>query len=330
MFDFVGVLVLLVLIALFGFLLFRSWGSKRAWLKWLGLAVSGLLTLILLLALVLSLVGFAKLNAPQPNPVSNLKAGGTPEQIASMGRKAALCAECHSTGGKPPLDGAKDNFLAGPDGPPFPMGVVQPPNLTPSGPLKDWTDGEIIRAIREGVHKSGRPLIIMPSEIFHNMSDADVTALVAYLRSQPAVDHPTPDTNLSVIAAILIGTGAPFQTNQPPITQPIIAPAPGVNAEYGKYLVSTMGCQACHGQDLAGGTPSDNGPPAGPNLTVLIPTWTEAQFLTTIKTGTDPKGKALDAEQMPWKAFSAGLTDDELKAIFANLKTLKPIDKSAK
>jgi len=328
-FDFVGVLVLVVLVALFGFLAFRAWGSKRAWLKWLGLVLSGLLTVIFLLVLVLALVGFAKLNAPQPNPVSNLKAQGTPEQVASMGRKANLCSGCHSTQAKLPLDGAKEGFFSGSDGPPF--GMVQPPNLTPGGPLKDWTDGEIIRAIREGIHKNGRALVVMPSEVFHNMSDADVQALVAYLRSQPTVNHPTADTNLSVVAAIMVAAGiAPLQSNQPPITQPIVAPPAAVNPEYGKYLVSIMGCQACHGSDLAGGTPNPQGIPVGPNLTVIVPKWSEADFLKTIKTGVDPSGKSLNPDEMPWKELSVALTDDELKAIFAQLKGLKPIDKSVK
>lgn len=329
MFDFVGVLVLVVLVALFGFLAVRAWGSKRAWLKWVGLVLSGLLTLIPLLLLVLALVGFAKLNATQPNPVSNLKAGGTPEQVASMGRKANLCSGCHSTQARLPLDGYKEGFFSGPDAPPF--GMVQPPNLTPGGSIKDWTDGEVIRAIREGVHKSGRALIVMPADIFRNMSDTDVQALVAYLRSQPAVNHPTASTNLSVVAAIMVATGmAPLQTNQPPITKPIVAPPAAVNAEYGNYLVSIMGCQACHGIDLAGGTPNPQGIPIGPNLTAIVPKYSEADFLKALKTGVTPQGKLLDAEQMPWKEYALAFTDDEMKAIFSYMKGLKLIDKSVK
>lgn len=328
MFDFVGVLVLVVLVALFGFLAFRSSGSKRALLKWLGLILSGLLTLVFLLALVLALVGYSKLNARPGNPVSNLKAGGTPEQIARVGRWVNLCSGCHSTAQKLPLDGSKDNFFAGPGAPP--IGVVQPPNLTPAGPLKNWSDGEIVRAIREGIHKDGRPLIIMPSEIFHNMSDADVQALVTVLRNQPPVQHDTGDTFFNVIGAIFVATGAPFQTNQATITQPIVAPAAGVTPEYGKYMVDVLGCRACHGTDLAGGEAQPDGSPPGPNLTAIVPKWSEADFMKTIRTGTDPTGKILDPEQMPWKEYSAAFTDDELKAVFAYLKGLKLIDKSAK
>jgi mono/diheme cytochrome c family protein len=193
--------------------------------------------------------------------------------------------------------------------------------------LKDWSDGEIIRAVREGIHKNGRPLVIMPADAFHNLSDADVQALVAYLRSQPAVQHDTPEINVSVIGALVIATGAPLQTNQPPITQPIVAPAPGVTVEYGKHLASIMGCQSCHGADLAGGTPGF-GPPPGPNLTVLVPKWSEADFLKTLKTGVDPTGKTL-SDEMPWKEYAVTLTDDEFKAIFAYMKGLSPIVRPA-
>ncbi len=327
MFDFVGVLGLLVLLALFGFLFLRSWGSKRAWLKWLGVVLAGILTLLFTLVLVVALIGFYKLNASPGNPVSSLKAGGSPEQLARAGRWATLCSGCHSTQAKLPLDGSKDNFFSGPDAPPF--GTLYPPNLTPAGSLKDWSDGEIIRAIREGIHKNGRPLVIMPADAFHNLSDADVQALVAFLRSQPAVQHETPEINVSVIGAIIIATGAPLQTNQPPITQPIVAPAPGVTVEYGKYLVSVMGCQSCHGTDLAGGTPGF-GPPPGPNLTAIVPKWSEADFFKALKTGVDPTGKEIKGDLMPWKEYAATLTDDEFKAIFAYLKGLPPIVKPAK
>ena len=66
-----------------------------------------------------------------------------------------------------------------------PVGTLYGANLTPAGEIKDWSDGEIIRAIREGVHKTGRSLIIMPSEVFRHLSDVDVQAIVAYfVRSQ--------------------------------------------------------------------------------------------------------------------------------------------------
>ncbi len=328
MFDFVGVLILVVLIVLFGWLAKRAWGSKRAFLKWLGIILAGLLTLLLTLVLVVALIGFVKLNTPQNNPVTNVKVQGTPDQIARGENFAGFCAGCHSMTGKPPLDGSKGNFLEG--GPPLVEVTLYPPNLTPGGPLKNWTDGEIIRAIREGIDKNGRGLFIMPSEVFHNLSDADVQAIVAYLRSQPEVKRDTPPTSFNVVGAVFVGAGIFSTSAQTPISQPVVAPPAGATADYGKYLVSVLGCRVCHGENLAGGTPSEFGPPAGPNLTAIVPKWSEADFVKTIRTGTDPTGHALDPNKMPWKEISAFGSDDDLKALFAFLKTLTPIQNPAK
>jgi mono/diheme cytochrome c family protein len=325
----VGLLVLLALVVLFGWLAKRAWGSKHKVLKWPALVLAGLLTLIFALVFVVALMGTFKLYTPASNPVASVKVASTADQIAQGQRIAGFCAGCHSTTGKPPLDGSKDDFLAGPGAPP--VGSLYAPNLTPAGEIKDWTDGEIIRAIREGVHKSGRPLIIMPSDVFHNLSDADVQSIVAYLRSQPATpnkpQNDTPTNGLNVLGALFVGAGL-FPTNaQSPITQPIVAPPQGPTADYGKYLVANIGCRACHGPDLAGGAAGGFGPPPGPNLTALVPKWSEVDFVKTIRTGIDPTGHPLDPKNMPWKEISAFATDNDLTAIYAYLHALTPIDK---
>ena len=187
MFDATGVLILIVLIALFGFLTTRVWKLKNAILKWGGVAITGLLTLIPTALLVLALIGFYKLNEQHANPVANVQVAGTAAQIARGEKLAQVCVSCHTSDDQLPLSGT--NFAAKFDFPP--LGTLYGPNLTPSGDITDWTDGELIRAIREGVHKNGRSLLIMPAEIFRNLSDDDVQALVAYLRSQPAIGGPT-------------------------------------------------------------------------------------------------------------------------------------------
>jgi mono/diheme cytochrome c family protein len=195
----------------------------------------------------------------------------------------------------PPLDGGTRDFFGGSGGPPF--GTLVPPNLTPAGPLADWSDGEVIRAIREGVDRNGRPLLIMPADQFHRMSDEDVQSVVAYLRSQPPVQHVTPEMEVNLLGAIVIGAGIFPTTAQPPITQPVVAPPRGPTAAYGKYLVDISGCHACHGDNLTGGT--NQYTPKGPNLTLLVPKWPEADFLNTIRTGVDPTGYRLNPDRMP-------------------------------
>jgi mono/diheme cytochrome c family protein len=325
MFDILGVTVLVVLAALFGWLAMRARRAQNRIAKWAGLGLAGLLSVVFTVGLVVALVGFYRLNLPPYRyPVAAAKVTGTPEQLARGERLSRLyCPACHSPTGKPPLVGQGPSK----EGPP--VGTLYMPNLTPAGELKDWSDGEVIRAIREGVHQSGRPLVIMPSEVFRNLSDADVQALVAYLRSQPAAGPTTPPPRLNVLAAVLIGAGVFHTSAQPPITQPILAPAEGTSAEYGRYLVAIMGCPLCHGDNLGGGTGGRSGPPPGPNLTQLVPQWNEGDFVHTLRTGIDPYNHTL-AEGMPWKDISAFASDEDLKAIYAHVHGLTPIQTPSK
>lgn len=325
MFDTIGVIILLLFAALGTWLAVRSRRAKNRVVKWVGLVLSSVVTAVLVLAVGVVLVGFYRVNYPRYHSLAaDVKVTATPEQLVRGEKFARVCAGCHSPDGKPPLAGR--NFM---DANAPPAGTMYAANLTPAGEIKDWSDGEVIRAIREGLHKSGRSLIIMPSGAFHNLSDADVHAIVAYLRSQPATGHNHPATKLNVVGAALIGAGLPLTSAQPPITQPIVAPAEGVSAEYGKYLVSVLACQECHGQDLAGRKAGGPGPPAGPNLTAIVPNWSAEGFVQTLRTGVDPANHKL-AEGMPWKELSSFANDDDLKAIYTYLHGLKTVDPPGK
>lgn len=330
MFDIPGVMILVVLIAAFGYLTTRIWWIKIAVLKWVGVFFSGLLTLLPTALLVLALVGFGKLNRHYDNSVATIQVAGTPAQIARGEKLANACTSCHTPENQLPLSGT--NFGAKFDFPAM-MGTLYSPNLTPSGDISDWTDGEIIRAIREGVHKNGRSLLIMPAGNFKNLSDEDVQALVAYLRSQPATGGPTPQNSLTVLGAIFTNL-SDFRTAQPPVGR-VTAPPAGT-PEYGKYLVDIIGCRDCHGSHLQGKVDNGQiGPPGGPNLTKLIPQWTEEQFMTFFNTGTMPGGakvpiltmkSGFSEPRMNWPGVRAVATDDELKAMYAYLHSLPPVE----
>jgi mono/diheme cytochrome c family protein len=207
------------LAVVFGWLTRRAWHANRRVLKWSGAVLAGLLTLVFAAVLAAVLVGYAKLNRKHDNPVSHVSVDVTPERIARGERFGHLCAGCHAADESPPMEGR--DFLQ--DAPP--IGTFYAPNLTPIH-LSEWTDGEIIRAIREGVHRSGRSLLIMPSTTFRNLSDEDVQAIVAYLRSQPPVGPDTPTNKLNVLGALMVNLAALFEV-QPPITAPVVAPPAG-------------------------------------------------------------------------------------------------------
>jgi len=328
-FDIVGVAIFVTLIVVFGFLTLRAWKAKSRWLKWVGAPLSGLLTLVSAALLILALTGFYKLNQHFDNPITEVTITPSPQQIARGAQLANICVSCHTPGSQMPLSGS--NFAAKFDFPP--LGALYAPNLTPSGNIADWTDGEVIRAIREGVDRNGRSLLIMPSANFRHMSDEDVQALVAYLRSQPGVGAPTPETQFNLLGAIFMNL-ADFRVAQPPVGH-VAAPSAETPA-YGKYMVDVIGCRDCHGDQLQGKLENGQpGPPPGPNLTQMMPQWTEEEFMTFFNTGTLPGGgtvplltlkSGFTESKMPWQMVRAAATDEELKAMFTYLHTLSPVE----
>lgn len=310
------ILVLLIAIGT-GLLTRRAWRSPQRLPKWSGTILGGLLTLLCVLVAGVATIGLWRIYGPKTNPVPEIQVADTPEQVARGEQLAQLCAGCHASDRTLPLAGGHHNDLAG-------FGVLVVPNLTPAGELRNWSDGEIIRAIREGVHQSGRGLILMPSDQYRAMSDEDVQALVAYLRSQPAVDNPTPANELNLLGLLMVGAGFLPMSPQPAITQPIATPPLADALEHGDYLIELAGCRECHGADLQGGTSQFL--PIGPNLIGLIQqgNWNAEQFLATMRTGVTPYGRTLNPELMPWKSYDAAFQDEELLTIYEYIWSASP------
>jgi mono/diheme cytochrome c family protein len=152
-----------------------------------------------------------------------------------------------------------------------------------------------------------------------NLSDEDLHALIAYLRSQPPVVNETqdPPDQPSFLAMLMLGAGL-LPEGQPPITGVITAPPKGPTVEYGQYLLNYQDCRGCHGEDLTGGTEGQLAP-VGPSLRV-VKGWTQEQFLATLRAGVDPGGNVL-SDQMPWKALGR-MDDEDLMAMYAYLTSL--------
>jgi cytochrome c553 len=313
--DFVGLGVLLVLAVVFAFLALRSWRARRLWVKLLAGIPTTLLAVLCVAGLGLAVYGYTKVKRTYANPVADITVAGTPQQIARGQQFAPICADCHSSNRQLPLTG--QDF--GADGPP--IGTLWAPNLTPAH-FKNWSDGEIIRAIREGVSKDGRSLVIMPSDVFHNLSDDDVQAIVAYLRAQPAVEPDTPSKQFNVVGAFMAAALLPDEifTHQPPISVPMAAPPAGPTPEYGRYLSTVVGCVACHGAQFEGGRQEQDGSPPGPSLVAFAKQHSEADFVKTIRTGVTPEGRTL-SENMPWRIYQK-FSDDDLRALYAYITVL--------
>ncbi len=226
------------------------------------------------------------------------------------------CADCH---GK---DAGGTLFIdAGP------VGVLYAPNLTRTGRLAGHTPDQIAAAIRHGVRVDGKPLVFMPAEDFHDMSDGDVAALVAFLQSTPPSPKASGVSHIGPLGKVLYALGKfPLFPAEVIDHTPRARPGPVVaaTAEYGAYLA--QGCSGCHGKDFAGqhvpGTPPEF--PDSQNLTPAgLGAWTQADFHKALREGKRPDGTSINTF-MPWQAFR-GMTDNEIDALWAYLRTLPPV-----
>ena len=237
--------ILIVIVAsavALGWLAFRARRATNKVVKWGGTIGSGLFAVVLTLVSVFMLVGMVKAYSPRSAPIPAVQVAGTPEQIARGQHIAnSFCASCHSTTNELPLTGGLD---LGKDFP-MPLGTFVSANLTPAGPLKDWSDGEIFRAIRNGIDRDGNVLFAMSGARGRNLSDADIEAVIAYLRSQPAVvnDTPMPLDQYSPLALILVGAGV-IPEGEPPITQAIAMPAKSANGGVWRIHLELSGLRA--------------------------------------------------------------------------------------
>jgi mono/diheme cytochrome c family protein len=211
------------------------------------------------------------------------------------------------------------------------IGQVNASNLTTGkgGVASTYTDAAWVRAIRHGVRSDGTGMLFMPSSEFYFLNDRDLSAVIAYIKSSPAVDHPLAKSSLSLTGRIVMAlvpavSFIPAELIPHDAPRPV-APAVGITPEYGEYL--TQSCKVCHGLGMSGGVipafPS-NWPPAS-NLTwgdgSALANWEEADFIAAMRTGQRPQGIPIRSEFMPWKSFRY-MEEDELKAVWVYLESL--------
>lgn len=289
-------------------------------LKWIGILLGSLIGLILVAGVVMFLIGNARLNKTYDFPPSNIVIPTDAESIAyGKHRAETLCQGCHG----PDLSGISNWFNAPP------LGTIDSANLT-SGEggfgQEAKSDEDYVRAIRHGIDPQGKP-IFMPAVVSTaNLSDEDLGAIIAYVKSVPSVDHVTSGHNFTPLAKILLVVGVLPQLPVETVSHEmhVTAPTRGISAEYGEYMVNTNDCRLRHGPQLNGGPyPDPTIKQIAPNLTPggELAFWTEDQFINTVRTGLTPSGHELNPDRMPWKDYRF-MSDDELKAIFMYLQSL--------
>lgn len=307
--------------------------------------------IVVLFAVLIAIgIGYINSSFPKVSAAPDIKVELTPERIARgkyLAHSVALCIDCHSTRdwnkfAAPPVDGT---FGAGGElfdqtmG--FP-GVYYSKNITPYG-LKDWTDGEIYRAITAGVSKDGEPLFpVMPYHYYGKIDSNDVCAIIAYVRTLPEIKNDVPDSK-SDFPFTLIGRTIPKDG------KPTTMPAKTDTIAYGKYVATMSACIECHtkvekgqiikGVEYSGGRVFElpGGTLRSANITphsTGIGGWTRADFIQRFKQYSDSGYVAakLDFTKdynsiMPW-AMYADMEENDLIAIYEYLKTIEPIDNS--
>lgn len=202
---------------------------------------------------------------------------------------------------------------------PFPIGSATPANLTPAGRISEWSDGELQRAIREGTSPDGHLLTVMSANTFRYLSQKDLDAVVAYLRSVPAVETDIEQKNSLTFLAMVMQPIGMLPVKSPPNFDPPPHVEPAATSEYGEYVTKVFDCVLCHGDDFSGG--AGGIVPVGPSL-AGAKGWTTEQFINTMRTGETPFGTSL-SDEMPWEEI--GKMDDEtLTAVLLYLKDSAP------
>ncbi len=238
-------------------------------------------------------------------------------QIAYGARLAVVkgCRDCHADdlGGKIFIDDPA-------------LGTVVAKNLTKGvgGLPPDHSSSDWVLALKHGIRKNGKPLLIMPAHEFNLLTAQDMAAIIAYAQQVPKVDRVFAEHQLGPLAYILTDLNklpllpAEMIDHSRTLTKEVKAE---VSVEYGKYL--SAACQGCHRENMKGGEPIAPGFPVVANITTSgnPGKWTEEQFITTLRTGKTPEGKLLKASEMPWN-MTAAYTDTELKALYLYLHTL--------
>lgn len=188
------------------------------------------------------------------------------------------------------------------------------------GPIARNASVEILeRIIRHGIGSDGRALWSMPSYNFRRLSDGDLAALIAYLRSVKTEPADLPTARLGLLPRLSLVRGhdttmATWAMAVPELTmdsnkQPQLA--------LGEYLAMTS-CNECHGLDLRGQTQYGS----TPDLAILV-AYSREEFEQLMRKGISRVGR----DDMPLMSMIArdrfaGWTEEEMDALYVFLRTL--------
>jgi len=303
-------------------------------------------SVIVLLILILSAVIYINTSLPNIELQHNFKADLSEDNIKRgeyLVNSVTACFHCHSEVDFSQFSGkivAKTKGAGGryyPEEGGFP-GEFYSSNITPHN-LGEWTDAEIYRAISGGVSKSGEPLFpLMPYASYKYLTEEDAKSIIAYLRTLNSFDRNYSSSDFNFPFNLILRT-------IPAEPEPMLNIDKSNPSEYGKYLTTIAGCADCHtpkdggekieGMDFAGGfeIPMETGGVCRsanitPDKETGIGSWSKESFIERFRYYQNNDSLFVENgefnSEMPWKVY-AGMTNEDLGAIYEYLKTVKPV-----
>lgn len=306
---------------------------------------------VLLVVLVLVLVGgITYITQALPNIAApeDLHVELTPARVARgeyLANHVTVCMDCHSTRDWNKLSGPVEPGTLGKGGEILDQSMNFPgrfvsKNITPFN-LKNWSDGEIYRAITSGISKDGHVFFpVMPYPYYNKLATEDVYSIIAYLRTLPAIESHPEASKAEFPMSVILHT-IPEKPHPMPLPKP-------TDPDYGAYLVNAAGCKECHtkmekgkavGEPFAGGFEFHfpNGSTVRsanitPDKETGIGAWDKETFIRTFKQFTDSSyvpptidWNAQDYQTvMPWMMYG-GMSEQDLGAIYDHLHALEPV-----
>ncbi|MBK8340221.1 MAG: c-type cytochrome [Flavobacteriales bacterium] len=308
---------------------------------------------VLLLLVVLVVIGaitYVTKALPNIEVPADLKVDVTPERVARgeyLANSVCVCMDCHSTRDWNTYAAPLTPGTLGKGGERFDEtmnfpGTFFARNITPFG-IKEWSDGEIYRAITSGVSRDGHPFFpVMPYPNYNKLDNEDVYSIIAYLRSLPPIEATHPASEPAFPVSVILHT-------IPEPAAPAKRPDPTDVLAYGAYMTNAAACMECHtktekgkkiGEPFAGGFefvfPGGSTVRSAnitPHPTTGIGAWDKATFIARFKQHADsayvpPPINWQEGDfqtVMPWMMYS-GMSEQDLGAIFDYLRSLPPVD----
>jgi len=305
-------------------------------------------TLALIVVAIIVLVTYVKQALPNVGKPEKISIERTPERIARgkyLANSVTVCIDCHSTRDWNQFSGPIIEGTEGKGGEVFDQkfgfpGSFHARNITPAS-LSNWTDGEMLRAIASGVDKNGKALFpVMPHPNYGKLDREDLYSIIAYIRSLKPIEHQVPASVPDFPMNFILNTIPQKATySKRPDTSNVLA--------YGQYIFTAAACNECHtkkekgapvsGMELAGGfefSIGSGGIVRSANITpdneTGIGKLTESEFLRKFKHYNDSSylnpiiKKNTINTVMPWMMYR-NMKEQDLKALFAYIKTFKPI-----